>query len=63
MSHHILMVLVFSSVMLLFMGFPAIKIVEFIKKNINLSKKIENLILISITIILSLLVGIFLEFC
>ncbi len=62
MSHHILMILVFSSVMLLFMAFPAMKIVDFIKKNINLSKKIENFILIFITIILSLFIGIFLEF-
>ena len=62
MSHHILMILVFSSVMLLFMAFPAMKIVDFIKKNINLSKKIENFILIFIIIILFLFIGIFLEF-
>ncbi len=58
----IVMTLVFSVVMLLFMAFPAMKIVEFIKTKKELSKKTENVILIALTILLSLMIGIFLRF-
>jgi uncharacterized membrane protein YwzB len=58
----IVITLIYSVVMLMFMAFPAIKIVEFIKNKKELSKRVENLILISITIILSLIVGVFLQF-
>ena len=54
--------LVFSIVMLLFMAFPAIKIVEFLEPKFNLSEKIKNILIIVITIILSLLVGLFLKY-
>jgi len=58
----IVITLVFTLVMLVFMAFPAMKIVEFIKSKKDLSKKVENFILISLTIFLSLLIGIFLQF-
>jgi len=58
----IVITLVFTLVMLVFMAFPAMKIVEFIKSKKKLSKKVENFILISLTIFLSLLIGIFLQF-
>jgi len=54
--------LVFSIVMLLFMAFPAIKIVEFLELKFNLPEKIKNILIILITIILSLLVGLFLKY-
>jgi len=57
----IVVTLVFSIVMLLFMAFPAIKIVEFLEPKLNLSQKSKNILIITITIILSLLVGLFLK--
>jgi len=54
--------LVFSIVMLLFMAFPAIKIVEFLEPKLKLSEKSKNVLIIVITIILSLLVGLFLKY-
>jgi len=54
--------LVFSIVMLLFMAFPAIKIVEFLEPKLKLSQKSKNILIIVITIILSLLVGLFLKY-
>ena len=57
----IVVTLVFSIVMLLFMAFPAIKIVEFLEPRLNLSQKSKNSLIIIITIILSLLIGLFLK--
>jgi len=57
----IVVTLVFSIVMLLFMAFPAIKIVEFLETKINLTQKRKNLLIIVITIILSLAIGLFLK--
>jgi len=57
----IVVTLVFSIVMLLFMAFPAIKIVEFLEPKLNLSEKSKNILIITITIILSLLIGLFLK--
>jgi len=57
----IVMTLVFSIVMLMFMAFPAIKIVEWIDNYKGLSPKVWNILTIVITIVLSLIVGIFLE--
>jgi len=57
----IVMTLIFSVVMLMFMAFPAMKIVEWIDNYKELSPKVQNILTIVITIILSLLVGIFLE--
>ncbi len=53
--------LVFSVVMLLFMAYPAIKIVEFYNSKFNLSLRAKNISILVITVILSLLVGLFLK--
>lgn len=58
----IVLTLVFSIVMLVFMAFPAMKIVEFIEKRITVPEKWHNLLLILTTIFLSLLIGLFLKF-
>ena len=58
----IILTLVFSVVMLVFMAFPATKIVEAIEKRTSLSEKLHNVLLILITIVLSLIVGLFLKF-
>ena len=58
---NIVVTLVFSIVMLLFMAFPAIKIVEFLERKISLSQKDKNILIIIITIILSLAIGLFLK--
>ena len=59
---NIVLTLVFSVVMLVFMAFPAIKIVDSIEKITPLSEKLHNILLILITIVLSLVVGLFLKF-
>jgi len=59
---NIVLTLVFSIVMLLFMAFPAIKIVELIDKKVNLSQKSKNVYIIVVTIILSLIIGLFLRY-
>ncbi len=58
----IVLTLVFSIVMLLFMAFPSIKIVEAIEKITPLSEKLHNILQVLITILLSLSVGLFLKF-
>jgi len=45
----------------MFMAFPAMKIVEWIDNYKELSPKVQNILTIIITILLSLVVGIFLE--
>jgi uncharacterized membrane protein YwzB len=57
----IVITLIYSIVMLMFMAFPAIKIVEFINSKRELSIKTQNILIVIITIILSLAVGIFLN--
>ena len=57
----IVLTLIFSVVMLMFMAFPAIKIVEFINSKKELSSKTQNTLIIIITVILSLVIGIFLN--
>jgi len=47
--------------MLMFMAFPAIKIVEFINSKRELSSKTQNILIVVITVILSLAIGIFLN--
>jgi uncharacterized protein involved in cysteine biosynthesis len=59
---NIVITLVFSIVMLVFMAFPAMKIVEWIKPKINLSEKWYNILQILLTILLSLIIGLFLKF-
>jgi len=58
----LVLTLVFSIVMLVFMAFPAMKIVEFLEKKIDIPAKWHNLLLILTTIFLSLLIGLFLKF-
>ena len=58
----IVMTLIFSVVMLMFMAFPAMKIVEWIVSKKELSHTTQNRLVVVVTIILSLLVGIFLQF-
>ena len=58
----IVITLVFSLVMLVFMAFPSMKIVDFIEKKVKLSETAHNILLIGITIVLSLLIGVFLKF-
>jgi len=58
----IVVTLVFAIVMLLFMAFPAIKIVEFLEPKLHLSQRAKNIFIIAVTIFLSLLVGLFLRY-
>jgi len=59
---NLILTLVFSVVMLVFMAFPAMKIVEWIETKRALSNTWHNLLQILITIFLSLLIGLFLRF-
>lgn len=58
----VVITLVFSIVMLVFMAFPAMKIVEWIEAHIDVPEKWHNVLLIGMVIFLSLLVGIFLRY-
>ena len=58
----IVVTLVFSIVMLLFMAFPAIKIAEFLEAKLSLTQKRKNILIITLTIALSLMVGLFLRY-
>jgi len=58
----ILMTLTFSVVMLMFMAFPAMKIVEWISSKKELSQQVQNIFIIVLTIILSLIIGVFLNY-
>ena len=53
----IIMILVFTSVLLVFMIYPAIKIVGFLETKMNISDKTYNVLTIVITIMLALIVG------
>ncbi len=53
----IVMTLVFSSVLLVFMIYPAIKIVEFLERKISITDKMYNILTVVITIILAIIVG------
>jgi len=57
----IVMTLIFSLVMLMFMAFPAIKIVGWIHQKKELSQQVQNNLTIIITILLSLMIGVFLN--
>ena len=57
----IIMILIFAMVMLMFMAFPAMKIVEWIETKKELSSKSKNILTIILTIILSFGIAIFLE--
>jgi len=58
----IVLTLVFSVVMLMFMAFPAMKIVEWLDGKVAIPEKWYNPLLISTTILLSLCIGLFLKF-
>lgn len=53
----IIMSLVFSSVLLVFMIYPAIKIVEFFETKMTITDKMYNVLTVVITIVLSLIIG------
>ncbi len=53
----IVMTLVFSSVMLVFMIYPSMKIVEFLETKMHVSDKMYNILTVVLTIVLSLIVG------
>jgi len=59
---NLILTLVFSVVMLVFMAFPAMKIVEWIEARKPLSPLWHNTLQIIITMLLSLSVGLFLRF-
>jgi hypothetical protein len=59
---NLVLTLVFSIVMLVFMAFPAMKIVEGLEKFIILSDKWRNIMVVLVTVLLSLLIGLFLRF-
>jgi hypothetical protein len=58
----IIIILVFSVAMLVFMAFPAMKIVEWMKPKTDFSEKIYTILQLLLTVILSLLIGLFLKF-
>ncbi|DAB40492.1 MAG TPA: hypothetical protein CFH81_04425 [Sulfurovum sp. UBA12169] len=58
----LVLTLVFSIVMLLFMIFPAMKIAEWLNKKFSFPEKWYNILTFLLTVLLSLLVGIFLRF-
>ena len=53
----IVMTLVFSSVLLVFMIYPAIKIVGYLENKMTISDKTYNILTVTITIILALIAG------
>jgi len=56
------MTLVSSVVMLMFMAFPAMKMVEWGASKKELSQQVQNILIVILTIILSVIVGIFLNY-
>jgi len=59
---NLVLTLTFSIVMLLFMIFPAMKIVEWIEKRADVPTQWHNPLLFAVVIVLSLSIGIFLRF-
>ena len=58
----IVLTLVFSIVMLMFMIFPAMKIVEWVESKMTVPGKWHNPLLFSTTLFLSFCIGLFLQF-
>jgi len=56
------MTIISSIVMLMFMAFPAMKIVEWIADKKELSQQVQNIFIIILTVLLSIMVGIFLNY-
>lgn len=53
----IVMTLVFTSVLLVFMIYPAMKIVEYLETKTTISEKMYNVLTVVLTVVLSLIVG------
>lgn len=53
----IIMTLAFTSVLLVFMIYPAIKIVGFLETKMEISDRMYSILTVSITIVLALIVG------
>lgn len=62
MNLDIVLTLAFSVVMIMFMAFPAMKIIEWIDSKVDIPEKWYNPLLITTTLFLSLLIGLFLRF-
>jgi len=58
----IVITLVFSIVMLVFMAFPSMKIVEWLRSKTRFTETTYNVLQILLTVILSLMIGLFLKF-
>lgn len=54
---NVVLILVFSSVLLVFMIYPSMKIVEFLETKMEISDKMYNVLTVVITVVLSLVVG------
>lgn len=54
--------LVFSIVMLVFMAYPAMKIVEWVDAKFPIKEQWRNIAVVVVTILLSLVIGLFLRF-
>ena len=57
----IVLALVFAVPLLILMVYPAMKIVEFLEKRMNINERLYNILTVTITIILSLFFGILLK--
>lgn len=53
----IVLTLVFTSVLLVFMIYPAMKIVEFLETKMEISDKMYDRLTVIITVVLSLIIG------
>jgi len=58
----IVVYLVFSIVLIFFMAYPAIKIVEFLNAKFKLSDRAQNILTVTIAIVLALIMGAFLKY-
>ncbi len=58
----IVLILVFSSVLLVFMIYPSMKIMEYMETKIHISDRMYNFLTIFLTILLSLIVGLLLYY-
>ncbi len=58
----LVLTLVFSIVMLFFMIYPAMKITEWIDKRYPIPQKFYTAVMVSVVILLSLMIGVFLRY-
>ncbi|WP_457607493.1 hypothetical protein [Nitratifractor sp.] len=61
-SMDLVLTLVFSVVMLLFMSYPAMRVSEWLQEKAGMKEKWHTLTVISLTILFSLAIGIFLRY-